>query len=226
MEVTGWRKPHQVLQEEGDSPAADVFREMPSSSSLNSLRMSLRRRLPLGPVDGNVHHTPSWESLELSKKASAWRSFGRSARSTWGSVSQKLQKRRQSRSDFLVATPSKPQTPQGCRSGSATKKCTPRTPRSREGRTCSTPSGVNHSPRWREGAHLFGKDGLPLRRSVRSAAFKSPYASPAGLSGRRQFARDLESVSFGIRQLKRLSQVFDEAITKEESDMTLSLIDD
>ncbi|XP_067864327.1 protein PIMREG-like isoform X2 [Heptranchias perlo] len=230
--ITGWRKQHQILQEEGDSPAADVFRRMPSSSSLNTIRMSLRKRLPLKQVDFNIDHTPSWESLELRKKPSAMQTLGRTARNTWGNVSQKLQKRRQSRSECLVITPSKPQTPPRRRSGLASKKSTPpRTPRSREGRIRNTPSSGKRTPRspkgkWREVAHLFGKDGLPLRRSIRSAAMKSPYASPTGINRRRQFDRDLESVSFGIGQLKRLSQVFDEAITKEESDMTLSLIDD
>ncbi|XP_072325641.1 protein PIMREG-like isoform X4 [Scyliorhinus torazame] len=229
MELTGWRRPHRILQEEGDSPAADLFRKMPSSGSLNTLRMSLRRRLPLGQVDFNIDHTPSWESLEaLSNKPSALQSLGRTARNTWGSVSQKLQKRRQSRNDCLVVTPSKPQARRRYKSGSASKKSTPpRTPRSREGRNRSSTSSVSHTPEEREASRLFGKDGLPLRRSIRSAALKSPYASPTtGISRRRQFARDLESVSFGIRQLKRMSHVFDEAITKEESDLTLSLIDD
>uniref|UniRef100_UPI00398EB33A protein PIMREG-like n=1 Tax=Pristiophorus japonicus TaxID=55135 RepID=UPI00398EB33A len=220
--ITGWRKPHHILQEEGDSPAAHVFRKMPASSSLNTIRMSLRKRLPLKQVDFNIDDTPSWESLELRKKPNAMQSLGRTARNTWGNVSQKLQKRRQSRSDCLVITPSKPQTPQRCRSVSAAKKSTPpKTPLGREGRIRSTPSSGKRTPRspkgkWREVAHLFGKDGLPLRRSVRSAALKSPYASPTGMSRRRQFDLDLESVSFGIGQLKRLSQVFDEAITKEE----------
>ncbi|XP_067866074.1 protein PIMREG-like isoform X2 [Heterodontus francisci] len=226
--IPSWRKQHQILQEEGGSPAADVFRKMPSSSSLNTIRMSLRKRLPLRQVDFNIDLTPSWESLELRKKPNTLQTLGRTARNTWGNVSQKLQKRRQSRSDCLVITPSKPQTPRRHRSGSASKKNTPpRTPRSREGRIRSTPSTPRSAKgKWREVAHLFSKDGLPLRRSVRSAALKSPYASPTGISRRRQFDQDLESVSFGIGQLKRLSQVFDEAITKEESDMTLSLIDD
>ncbi|XP_078082068.1 protein PIMREG isoform X2 [Mustelus asterias] len=229
MEARGWRKAHQVLREEADSPAADAFRELPSSSSLNTIRMSLRKRLPLRQVDFNIDHTPTWESLEgIGKKPNPLQSLGRTARNTWGNVSQKLQKRRQSRSDCLVVTPSKPQTPQRRKSGSASKKITPpRTPVSRERRNRCTPSSVNRTPKWREAAHLSGKDGLPLRRSVRSASLKSPYASPTtAINRRRQFARDLETVSFGIGQLKRMSQVFDEAITKEESDMTLSLIDD
>ncbi|XP_060704013.1 protein PIMREG-like isoform X2 [Hemiscyllium ocellatum] len=225
--MTTWRKQHQILQEEGDSPPADLFREMSSSSSLNTIRMSLRKRLPLGQMDFNIDHTPSWESLELSKKPNALQSIGRTARNTWGNVSQKLQKKRQSRSESLVITPSKSQTPQRCSRVSASKKGTPsKSHSSRKGRTSATPSSVNHTPKWREVARLLDQDGLPLRRSVRSAALKSPYASPTGISRRRQFDCDLESVSFGIRRLKRLSQVFDEAITKEESDMTLSLIDD
>ncbi|XP_060704012.1 protein PIMREG-like isoform X1 [Hemiscyllium ocellatum] len=220
--MTTWRKQHQILQEEGDSPPADLFREMSSSSSLNTIRMSLRKRLPLGQMDFNIDHTPSWESLELSKKPNALQSIGRTARNTWGNVSQKLQKKRQSRSESLVITPSKSQTPQRCSRVSASKKGTPsKSHSSRKGRTSATPSSVNHTPKWREVARLLDQDGLPLRRSVRSAALKSPYASPTGISRRRQFDCDLESVSFGIRRLKRLSQVFDEAITKEERKQTI-----
>ncbi|XP_072325640.1 protein PIMREG-like isoform X3 [Scyliorhinus torazame] len=208
MELTGWRRPHRILQEEGDSPAADLFRKMPSSGSLNTLRMSLRRRLPLGQVDFNIDHTPSWESLEaLSNKPSALQSLGRTARNTWGSVSQKLQKRRQSRNDCLVVTPSKPQARRRYKSGSASKKSTPpRTPRSREGRNRSSTSSVSHTPEEREASRLFGKDGLPLRRSIRSAALKSPYASPTtGISRRRKQA--IENYHHIMSENMRLSKI-------------------
>ncbi|XP_072909566.1 protein PIMREG-like isoform X2 [Hemitrygon akajei] len=226
--VTGWRRQQQPLQEEDDSPQADVLRRKPSSSSLNALRMSLRKRLPLKQVDFNVDHTPTWESLELAKKPTAIQALGRTARNTWGNVSQKLQKRRQSRSEFLVVTPSKTETPQT--PGSGSKKRTPRrTPRSREGRLRGTPPSGKRTPgrskaSWREVGPpgQLGKDGLPLRRSIRSAALKSPYGTPRAISRQRQFDRDLESVSFGIGQLKRLSQVFDEAITKEERTMPMT----
>ncbi|XP_048412799.1 protein PIMREG-like isoform X1 [Stegostoma tigrinum] len=220
--MTSWRKHHQILQEEGDSPPADLFREMSSSSSLNTIRMSLRKRLPLGQVDFNIDHTPTWESLELTKKPNALQTIGRTARNTWGNVSLKLQKRRQSRNECLVITPSKAQTPRRRSKASASKKGTPSRSRySREGRTNTTPSSMTHTPKWTDVARLLNQDGLPLRRSVRSAALKSPYASPTGISRTRQFDRDLESVSFGIRQLKCLSQVFDEAITKEERKLAI-----
>ncbi|NXA04778.1 PIMRE protein, partial [Sapayoa aenigma] len=53
------------------------------------------------------------------------------------------------------------------------------------------------------------------RRSRRAAALKSPYSSHA-LARKIEFDRDLELVSSGICQLKRISQAFDDAIVKEE----------
>ncbi|NXH04414.1 PIMRE protein, partial [Loxia leucoptera] len=52
------------------------------------------------------------------------------------------------------------------------------------------------------------------RRSRRAAALKSPYSSPAPSSRKIEF--ELEPVSSGICQLKRISQAFDDAIVKEE----------
>ncbi|XP_069766800.1 protein PIMREG-like isoform X2 [Narcine bancroftii] len=227
---TSWRRRryHQPLQEEeGDSPAAGVLRKKPSSSSLNTLRRSLRKRLPLQRVDFNSDHTPTWDSL----KPGALQTLGRSARNTWGSVARKLDKRRQSRSDFLVITPSKSATPRPRASGSATmKRTSPRTPRGREwGPHHTPPSGKpnsrNSKAQWKEDAHLLDKDVLPLRRSVRSATLRSPYGSPRRIIRQRQFDRDLESVSFGIGQLKRLSQDFEKTVPKGES-VIFSLIDD
>ncbi|NXR68327.1 PIMRE protein, partial [Rhadina sibilatrix] len=54
------------------------------------------------------------------------------------------------------------------------------------------------------------------RRSRRAAALKSPYSSPAPSSRKIEFDCELELVSSGICQLKRISEAFDDAIMKEE----------
>ncbi|NXR94905.1 PIMRE protein, partial [Hypocryptadius cinnamomeus] len=53
------------------------------------------------------------------------------------------------------------------------------------------------------------------RRSRRAAALKSPYSS-APSSRKIEFDCELELVSSGICQLKRISQAFDDAIVQEE----------
>ncbi|XP_078278487.1 protein PIMREG [Rhinoraja longicauda] len=221
--LSRWRQQHQPLQE---SPDSGVGVQGLGVQGLGvqglgvrgvGVRAALRKRLPLGRVDDNAEPTPS---AGISNKPGALHSLGRSARNTWGNVSQRLQKRRQSRGEFLVITPSKSQTPRGRPSGSAsTRRSSPRTPvcgglRGSPPSRKPTPTGSKATRS--DVALLLGKGGLPLRRSVRSAALKSPYGSPRGTIRQRQFDRDLESVSFGIGQLQRLSQVFDDAITKEE----------
>ncbi|NXS02570.1 PIMRE protein, partial [Oxylabes madagascariensis] len=54
------------------------------------------------------------------------------------------------------------------------------------------------------------------RRSRRAAALKSPYSSPAPSSRKIEIDCELELVSSGICQLKRISQAFNDAIMKEE----------
>ncbi|NXT26899.1 PIMRE protein, partial [Syrrhaptes paradoxus] len=53
------------------------------------------------------------------------------------------------------------------------------------------------------------------RRSRRAAALKSPYSSPALANRKIEFDCDLELVSSGICQLKRISEAFDDAIVQE-----------
>ncbi|NXY44599.1 PIMRE protein, partial [Ceuthmochares aereus] len=54
------------------------------------------------------------------------------------------------------------------------------------------------------------------RRSRRAAALKSPYSSPPSASRKIEFDCEMELISSGICQLKRLSQAFDDAIVQEE----------
>lgn len=91
--VSGVWRSHAVLDEsEPDSSpeAAQQFKKMRSSSSLNSLRMSLRKRLPLKPVQSNVNisETPTWESLQMNQKTSAVHNMTRNAKNSIGSVYQ------------------------------------------------------------------------------------------------------------------------------------------
>ncbi|XP_005987556.1 protein PIMREG [Latimeria chalumnae] len=241
--AVGWRN-HQVLEDfdENDSPKPDNLRKASSAGAFNSMRMSLRKRLPLKPVKTNISDNPTWESLQI-KKSSTVQNLTRSAKGAFGSVSQKIQKTYQSPSNRLVTTPGKQRRSRV--SASASKRTPPtQTPKRQADRrtTKTTPvSGVRRAPsfktrcsprvkptsartpKWRSYS-LIDKDATLLRRSVRTAVLKSPYASPATINRRRQFDRDLETVSTGIRQLKHLSQVFDDVIVREESEMTVCLI--
>ncbi|KAJ8386230.1 hypothetical protein AAFF_G00175500 [Aldrovandia affinis] len=231
-----WRA-HTVLDEseEGDSSpeAPDRFRKLRSSTSLNSLRMSLRRRLPLRPVQPNVGENPTWESLELNQKPSAVRLLTRSARNSIGTAYQKLQRIRAPQEECLVATPGKaaeceengraartPRKP-AVRSANVAATVTPkrrplRTPKSATRRT----PRANRTPK-SGGSCQAVRPGNSRRQLVRMAALRSPFASPNTLNNRRKFDRDLESVSSGLRKLKRLSQAFDEVIGRDDRVQTM-----
>ncbi|XP_018416775.1 PREDICTED: protein FAM64A isoform X1 [Nanorana parkeri] len=243
LQNVGWRS-HNVLEniDEQDSPLPDKFRKMPSSSSLNSLRMSLRKRMPLKPVEMNVNAVPDWERVGVKEKQRPLKSMTVTAKNMFGAVSQKIKKSGQKSSNYLLASPQQFKgSKKEIRTPRSNKKySTPRTPRCRRlieeaspnmrvtpksTRRISPSSRRASSSQWRNFSSLVVNEGLTLRRSVRAASLKSPYASPVTVSRRRKFDKDLETVSAGILQLKRLSRVFDDAILKEESDMTVSLID-
>ncbi|XP_027704625.1 protein PIMREG isoform X2 [Vombatus ursinus] len=222
--VARGRRSRQMLTEENQSPEPGPRK--PPASSLDSLCTRLSRRLPLSVLDANFQDGPSWEPLEGSERSQG---AGRSARKALGSVAQKIQKsyqggsqrretghghggiphptRRRRRSAGLSGAPSP---------GSGARWRTP-TPSSQG-------SGLRRLSRW------ITKDPLlPLRRrSQREAALRSPYSSPAPLCSMRggclEEEEEVESVAAGIQQLKRLSQAFDEAIATDESDLTVSLI--
>ncbi|XP_075052880.1 protein PIMREG isoform X1 [Mixophyes fleayi] len=238
----GWRN-HNILEniDELDSPQNDKFRKMSSSSSLNTMRMSLRKRMPLKQVEININATPDWDRVGVKEKQRPLQSMTVTAKNMFGAMSQKIKKTRQKPNHYLLASPDriKSSTKQS-RTPRSSKKCsTPRTPRCRRMVEEASPNirvtpksskRTSHCTRrtswqWRNFSNVVGKESLNLRRSVRAASLNSPYSSPATLNRRRQFDKDLDTVSTGIRQLKRLSRVFDDAILKEESDMTVSLID-
>ncbi|KAM3933676.1 protein PIMREG isoform 2-T2 [Leptodactylus fuscus] len=237
----GWRN-HNVLEniDEQDSPLPDKFRKRPSSSSLNMVRMSLRKRMPLKPVEINIDAVPDWSRVGVKEKPRPLQSMTTTARNMFGAMSKKIKKNGRNTSQYLLDSPGHVRGKQSRTPKSSRKSSTPRTPRCRRlieeasPNTRVTPKSSKRaspytrkgsSSQWKSFSNIVGNEGLNLRRSVRAASLNSPYASPVTVSRRRQFERDLESVSAGIRQLKRLSRVFDDAILQEESDMTVSLID-
>lgn len=86
-----WRK-HQLLADldENESPVPNEFKRRASPSSLSTIRMSLRKRVPLKQVELNFHKTPTWESLEARQKCQTLQSIKRTARNAFGTVSQVL----------------------------------------------------------------------------------------------------------------------------------------
>lgn len=218
-----WRA-HTVLDEsDTESPEApDRFRKQRSSSSLNSLRMSLRKRLPLRTVQANsLPENPTWENLKQNPKPSKIQKLTRSARNSVTEVYQKFQRSREfSREDCLVATPGRmcegedlgvltSRTPKRTPHRATTPRHTPRattpgrTPRSRAQKT---PEASVHGV----------KTGGGRRQLVRMAALRSPFASPNAQNQRIKFDKDLESVSSGLRRLKHLSRAFDEIIGRDD----------
>uniref|UniRef100_A0A8C5LQW8 PICALM-interacting mitotic regulator n=1 Tax=Leptobrachium leishanense TaxID=445787 RepID=A0A8C5LQW8_9ANUR len=231
LQNVGWRN-HNLLENMDDSPQPDKFRKRSSSSSLNTVRMSLRKRMPLKQVDVNLDAVPEWDSVASKHKAHPMQAVSLTAKNMFGSVSQKLKKTRQSKKQYLLASPSGVKssrkhngTPERAGKCSIPRMPTWRKLENSSPRTRTTPkSSKSSTPKtrrasgcqWKSFSNLVGIDGSNLRRSVRTASLKSPYSSPATLLRRRQFDKDLDSVSTGIRQLKRLSRVFDDAILKEE----------
>ncbi|XP_013985364.2 uncharacterized protein isoform X1 [Salmo salar] len=242
--VAVWRA-HSVLEEsdggESSSPEApppDRFRKLRSSSSLNSLRMSLKKRLPLRSVQTNslpdpeLTPDPTWESLQANQKSSAVCQLTRCARSHIGGVYQRLQRNRavvQDQEECLVATPG-----QVCEGVENNEGVTSRTPRRTPVRSttlvatttprrtprATAPKRTPASGRGRRrtpgrSPEVTGVKNVGGRRQlVRMAALRSPFASPQSL--KRKFGRDLESVSSGLRKLKRLSHAFDDVIGRDD----------
>ncbi|KAM3869292.1 protein PIMREG [Diretmus argenteus] len=234
--VVGVWRAHTVL-DESDGPespeAPDHFRKLRSSSSLNSLRMSLRKRLPLRSVQANsLPENPTWETMQPQPKTGTVRKLTRNARNSITGVYQRLQRSRESaREDCLVVTPGRIcNGEEGGASTSRTPKRTPgrpatprRTPRSAvtPGRTPGSrhASGVKSTPE--AGANVRGvKTGGGRRQLVRMAALRSPFASPNTRSQRQKFDQDLESVSSGLKRLKHLSKAFDSLIGRDERTTT------
>uniref|UniRef100_A0A672HMH6 Uncharacterized protein n=1 Tax=Salarias fasciatus TaxID=181472 RepID=A0A672HMH6_SALFA len=201
-----WRA-HTVLDEsdeaESSPDAPDRFRKLRSSSSLNSLRMSLRKRLPLRSVQTNsLPETLTGETPEEQAKPSTVRKFTRSARNSITEVYQVDELVWLSLEVFpcQVRTPARATTPR-------------RTPRS-TARPGSTPG--SRRKKTPEASVRGVKTGGGRRQLVRMAALRSPFASPNTQNQRLKFDHDLESVSTGLRKLKHLSKAFDDLIGRDD----------
>lgn len=221
--VVGVWRAHTVLDEsdgaESSPEVPDRFRKMRSSSSLGSLRTSLRKRLPLCSVQANsLPETSTSEVRKEQPKPNAARKLSRTARNSITEMCQFQRTREFSREDCLVATPGRDAEMAGA--SSCTPRRTPRraaTPR----RTPRSAAKPGRTPGSRERktpeASVRGvKTGRGRRQLVRMAALRSPYSSPNTENQRIKFDKDLESVSSGIRRLKHLSKAFDDIIRREE----------
>ncbi|XP_030602807.1 uncharacterized protein pimreg [Archocentrus centrarchus] len=218
--VIGVWRAHTVLDEsdgaESSPEAPDRFRKLRSSSSLNSLRMSLRKRLPLRSVQASsLPERPTWETMKEQPKPSTVNKLTRSARNSINGVYQRLQRTREfSREECLVVTPGRDGENAGA-SDSCTPKRTPyraATPR-RTPRPAATPGSKGR--RTPEASVRGVKTGGGRRQLVRMAALRSPFASPNTQSQKLKFDQDLESVSSGLRRLKHLSKAFDDLIGRD-----------
>uniref|UniRef100_W5LQV9 Uncharacterized LOC103039245 n=1 Tax=Astyanax mexicanus TaxID=7994 RepID=W5LQV9_ASTMX len=247
--VSGLWRAHSVLadSEPDSSPEAPQqnLRKLRSSSSLNSLRMSLRKRLPLKTVqtNTNVPENPTWETLEMNKKTSAVTQIKRSAKNSIGSAYQVLFHLNTcllalcftwvgsvplhqvtiiySKKECLVRTPGR--IIEG-EENDCTTTCTPKRPASRSTVTPRrTPrSAVKHTPRGARTPEASSSAVRAVRTQggrrqlVRMAALRSPFASP----NRRQFDQDLDCVSKGLRRLRSISQAFDDVIKRDDRNVS------
>ncbi|XP_076835697.1 uncharacterized protein pimreg isoform X2 [Brachyhypopomus gauderio] len=230
--VAGVWRSHSVLNEsdpDSSPEAPQQFRKMRSSTSLSSLRMSLRKRLPLKTMqpNTNISENPTWESLQMNQKTSVVKQMTRSAKNSIGSAYQRFQKNLASHEECLVRTPGR--TTEGeendCtssltpnRPASRTSAAPGRTPRSsskRTPRSTRTPRSMR-TPETSDSAVRAVRPGASRRQLVRMAALRSPFASPNSTSRMRQFDQDLDCVAKGLRKLKSLSQAFDDIIGRDD----------
>ncbi|NXL55839.1 PIMRE protein, partial [Chordeiles acutipennis] len=124
-----WQK-HQLLADfdENESPVPDKFKRRASLSSLNTIRMSLRKRVPLKQVDLNFHKTPTSESQEARQKCQSLQCIKKTAKNAFGTLSQKMQKSCQSPVYSKVTFPAE-SISRSCATRSTKKRSTtPQTP--------------------------------------------------------------------------------------------------
>ncbi|XP_077361674.1 LOW QUALITY PROTEIN: protein PIMREG [Festucalex cinctus] len=209
--VVGVWRAHTTLEEsdgaESSPEAPDRFRKMRPSSSIGSLRRSLRKRLPLRSVQANsLPKGAGGGECTKEPKTSAVRKLTRTAQNSITGVYQRLQRNREfSRDQCLVATPGRIYEEEESASP------LPRTPRVKTGRASGS-----RGRRTPDAGVLGVKHGGGRRQLVRKASLRSPYASPNIHKQRLKFDQDLESVSSGLSRLKRLSRAFDEFIGRDD----------
>ncbi|KAK4812337.1 hypothetical protein QYF61_017114 [Mycteria americana] len=124
-----WRK-HRLLADfdENESPVPDKFKRRASLSCLNTIRMSLRKRVPLKQVELNFHKASTWESLEARQKCQTLHSIKRTAKNAFGTMSQKIQKSCQSPVHSMVTFPGESISRSCATSSTKQRSATPRTP--------------------------------------------------------------------------------------------------
>ncbi|NXQ51921.1 PIMRE protein, partial [Anthoscopus minutus] len=121
---------HQLLADfnDNESPVPDKFKRRASLSSLNTIRMSLRKRVPLKRVELHFHKTPTRESLELRQSSKTLQTIKRTAKYAFGTVSQKIQKSCQSPVHSVVTFPAEPISRSCAISSTRHRSATPQTP--------------------------------------------------------------------------------------------------
>ncbi|NWI71144.1 PIMRE protein, partial [Todus mexicanus] len=124
-----WRK-HQLLADfsENESPIPEKFKRTVSLRPLNTIHMSLRKRVPLKQVELNFRKTSTWESLEARQKCQTFRSIKGTAKNTFKTVSQKIQKSCQSPVQSMMTLPSESISRSCVISSTKNRNTTPRTP--------------------------------------------------------------------------------------------------
>ncbi|NXO89141.1 PIMRE protein, partial [Certhia brachydactyla] len=127
--TVAWRK-HQLLADlnENESPVPDKFKKRASLSSLNTIRMSLRKRVPLKRVELNFHKTPTRESLEPRQRCKTLQTIKRTAKYAFGTVSKKIHKSCQSPVRSMVTFPAESISRSCVTSSTEKRSTTPRTP--------------------------------------------------------------------------------------------------
>ncbi|NXC08738.1 PIMRE protein, partial [Orthonyx spaldingii] len=127
--TVAWRK-HQLLADfnEHENSMPDKFKKRASLSSLNTIRMSLRKRVPLKQVELNFHKTPTRESLEPRQRCQTLQTIKRTAKYAFGTVSQKMQKSCQSPVHSMVTFPGESISRSCATSSTKKRNTTPRTP--------------------------------------------------------------------------------------------------
>ncbi|NWH34824.1 PIMRE protein, partial [Chloropsis hardwickii] len=127
--TVAWRR-HRLLTDldENESPVPDKFKRRASLSSLNTIRMSLRKRVPLKQVELNFHKTPTRECLEPMQRCRTLQTIKRTAKYAFGTVSQKIQKSCQSSVRSMVTFPAESISRSCATSPTKKRTATPRTP--------------------------------------------------------------------------------------------------
>ncbi|NXN84324.1 PIMRE protein, partial [Bombycilla garrulus] len=127
--TVAWRKHHLLADlNENESPVPDKFKARASLSSLNTIRMSLRKRVPLKRVEVNFHKIPTRENLEPRQRCQTLQTIKRTAKYAFGTVYQKIRKSCQSPVCSVVTFPAESISRSCATSSNKKRSATPRTP--------------------------------------------------------------------------------------------------